>query len=409
MNPAKAQPEWPPVVVGGAFQTGIMLMKHLVRAGLEVCAFDSNPRRPGFHTRYGKVFLCPNPDEQPDEWLRFMLDLAKRVGRKPVLIPTSDQFLASIAKFAGQLREHFIFTPSIALQAEVGTKDNQYDIAERHGFPTPRTRLIGSLESLEEFMGGARFPCLLKPLSARHWDSAPRSHPLYLKKVMVGETAAELAGYYALAREFDPQVVVQEVITGPDTAKLVYLSCYDRNGKRLGSCVLRELRTDPMGFGSAGLVEPLQAPDVDALCDAFVQSLGYTGLCELELKRDSRDGQVRLIEINPRYSVTADAAPYAGVNLGWLHYLDLNGEEVEPVRQNSHDYRHVVLQRDLPTLSSYRKAGLLSWKELRRSYRPPVYFFDLDVYDWQVTARTMLEVGWKLFGRPWMRRFIPKG
>ena len=97
------------------------------------------------------------------------------------------------------------------------------------------------------------------------------------------------------------------------------------------------------------------------------------------------------------------------MNLGWLRYLDLIGEEVEPVRQNPHDYRHVVLQRDLPTLGSYRKAGLLSWKELRRSYRPPVYFFDLDVYDWQVTARTMLEVGWKLFGRPWMRRFIPKG
>jgi predicted ATP-grasp superfamily ATP-dependent carboligase len=409
MNPTKAQPEWHPVVVGGAFQTGIMLMKHLVRAGLEVCAFDSNPRRPGFHTRYGKVFLCPNPDEQPDEWLRFMLDLVKGMRRKPVLIPTSDQFLASIAKFAGQLREHFIFTPSISLQAEIGTKDNQYEIAERHGFPTPRTRLIGSPESFEEFMAGARFPCLLKPLSARLWAAAPPGHPLRFKKIVVGQTAAELAAYYALAREFDPQAVVQEVITGPDTAKLVYLSCYGRGGERLGSCIVREVRADLMDWGSASIVEPLQAPDVDALCDGFLKSLGYTGLCELELKRDSRDGQVRLIEINPRYSVTADAAPYAGVNLGWLHYLDLIGQEVEPVRQNSHDYRHVVLQRDLPTLGSYRKAGLLSWKELRQSYRPPVYFFDLDVYDWQVTARTMLGVGWKLFGRPWMRRFIPKG
>jgi hypothetical protein len=79
------------------------------------------------------------------------------------------------------------------------------------------------------------------------------------------------------------------------------------------------------------------------------------------------------------------------------------------VRQNSRDYRHAVLQRDLPTLSSYRKAGLLSLRGLLHSYRPPVYFFDLDLYDWRVTARTMLGIGWSLFGRPWMRRFIPKG
>ena len=45
--------------------------------------------------------------------------------------------------------------------------------------------------------------------------------------------------------------------------------------------------------------------------------MNYVGICEIEVKRDTRDGVVRLIEANPRFSVTADAAVYAGVDIGW--------------------------------------------------------------------------------------------
>ena len=49
------------------------------------------------------------------------------------------------------------------------------------------------------------------------------------------------------------------------------------------------------------------------------------------MKRDTRDGRVKLIEANPRLSGGGDAAPYAGVDLCWLHYLDLIGKRVAPV------------------------------------------------------------------------------
>ena len=34
---------------------------------------------------------------------------------------------------------------------------------------------------------------------------------------------------------------------------------------------------------------------------------------------------MKLIEANPRLSGGGDAAPYAGVDLCWIHYLDLIG------------------------------------------------------------------------------------
>ena len=92
-----ARTERPPVVVAGAYQTGVVLLRNLVRRKVESCLIDCDAAQPGFKTVYGKAHLCPNPDTHPDEWLRFMTELAKSTGRKPVLIASADQYVTAIA------------------------------------------------------------------------------------------------------------------------------------------------------------------------------------------------------------------------------------------------------------------------------------------------------------------------
>ena len=169
--------------------------------------------------------------------------------------------------------------------------------------------------------------------------------------------------------------------------------------------MVRELRTTPIYFGSASIVEPINDPETHALCDGFFQSIKYEGLCELEVKRDSRDGRVKLIEANPRYSVTADAAPYGGVDLGWLHYLDLIGEPVEPVEWNGRHFHHIVLMRDVECFRSYLKAGLATWGSLIKSYKS-AEFFDFDLRDWRLSFDTFVYVLKDLL-YPAYRRLFP--
>lgn len=408
LYPVQAARGWPPVVVAGAYQTGVVLMRNLRRRGVAVSCIDCVPGQAGFKTVYGKAYLCPNPDEAPAEWVRFMVDLSKKIGGKPVLISSADQFVTAMACHAAELEEHFTFLRAgVALQALLATKKRQYDIAGEHGMPVPRTQLVKSFEELLRFGAEARFPLLLKPVHYREWGRFPAGHPLLNQKTTLAHSLPELEAKYRLAETAGAELVVQEVIEGPDDAKLVYLSCYGRDGSRLGACVVRELRSFPIYFGSASVVEPTDDPETDALCDAFLRGIGYTGLCEIELKRDSRDGCLKMIEANPRYSGTGDAAPYAGVDLGWLHYLDLIGEKVEPVHALKRDFRHVTLRRDFACFRSYRKAGLLTWGELLRSYRPPVVFFDFDLRDWRVTADTVVELVKTLLAPPF-RRVFPK-
>ena len=397
----------PPVVVTGAYQTGVVLMRALVRKKVEVCCIDCDPTVPGFKTVYGKAHLCPNPDNEPEAWERFMIGLARSIGRRPVLIPSADQFVTAIANHAAALERHYIFRPaSVATQALLATKQRQYRFAEENGLPVPKTKFVQSIEEVRQFGSEARFPCLLKPVHCREWERYPRGHPLLNQKIALASSPDELEAKYRLAETVTPAVVVQEIIEGPDDAKLVYLSCYGRGAKRLGSCIVRELRTNPIYFGSASVVVPIDDPETDALCDGFLRTVGYEGLCELELKRDIRDGRVKLIEANPRYSVTSDAAPYAGVDLGWLHYLDLIGEQVEPAVWDGRHFHHIVLSRDVACFRSYLDAGLTTWGGLIRSYESPV-FFDFDLRDWRLAAEMIVHL-LKVLLHPVVRRFVPK-
>ena len=169
----------------------------------------------------------------------------------------------------------------------------------------------------------------------------------------IAQTVEQLLQNYSLAASVNPSVLVQEIIQGADTDKRVYLSCYDSDSRRIAHAMFRELRCDPVGFGPASISEPVVDQETDEICDRFLRSIGYVGICEIEMKRDSRDGRVKLIEANPRLSGGGDAAPYAGVDLCWLHYLDAIGQRVMPVAPSAVDFRHVVLRADGRALPAY--------------------------------------------------------
>jgi predicted ATP-grasp superfamily ATP-dependent carboligase len=357
---------------------------------------------------YGRAYACPDPDTDSDGWVAFMVELSGKLGGKPVLIASADQFVSAIAANASELAGHFTLSPGVHLQGLLATKQTQYELAGKYGMPLPRTQFARSVEDVAAFAGNAQFPCLMKPVHFREWRKLPPDHPLSDTKVAIATTPAQLLDNWHLASGVNPNVIVQEIIEGPDTAKRVYLACYDGGGRRIANAMFRELRCLPLGFGPASVSEPVVDRDTDDVCDRFLQSMGYSGVCEIEMKRDTRDGRVKMIEANPRLSGGGDAAPYTGVDLCWLHYLDMIGEHVTPVGPDGRDFRHVVLRADVAAIIAYRRAGLLSWKDVVRSYKPPLAFFDFDLRDWRYSAETIYRMARSAVGAL-VRSVCPRG
>ncbi len=392
-NVSTARPDWPPAVIAGAFQTGVLGVRTLKRRGVRVASFDANPHQPGFRSAHGKALRCPNPDGESDEWLQFMIDLARSMGARPALILSSDQFVTAVANHADRLAQHYLLSPGWRVQGLLADKQSQYDLASRQGMPMPRTEEIHTAAEIVRFSREVQYPCLLKPTHFRQWQKFPAGHPLASQKVAVANDRDQLIDYYRQAATVNPHAILQEIITGPDTNKRVYLACYDANSRRIGHAMFRELRCDPLGFGPATISHPVTDPDTDRVCDEFLRRIGYVGICEIEMKWDDRDGRVKLIEANPRLSGGGDAAPYAGVDLCWLHYLDLIGQCVTPISPRTGDFRHIVLRPEGRALAAYWRAGLLTWRDLRFSWKRPLAFYDLDPQDWRYSLETLCIAG----------------
>jgi D-aspartate ligase len=392
-NATTAQPDWPPAVIAGAFQTGVLGVRTLKRRQVRVASFDPNPQQPGFRSVYGKAVRCPNPDSASDAWATFMVELAGSMGARPALISSSDQFVTATARHADLLEQHFLLSPGCRLQGLLADKQSQYDLASKNGMPMPRTADIRSEAEIARLSREVHYPCLLKPLHFRQWQKFPSGHPLAFQKVAIAKDATELIAHYRQVATVNPHVMLQEIIEGPDTNKRVYLACYDATSRRIGHAMFRELRCDPMGFGPATISHPVDDPETDRVCDEFLRRIGYIGICEIEMKWDDRDGRVKLIEANPRLSGGGDAAPYAGVDLCWIHYLDLIGQPVTPVSPSGNDFRHIVLRPEGRALAAYWRAGLLTWRDIRESYKGPLAFYDLDPKDLRYSLETLYIAG----------------
>jgi D-aspartate ligase len=389
-NPTHAGADWPPAVIAGAFQTGVLGVRSLKRRGVRAYMFDCVPTYPGFKSVYGPARLSPDPDVEPQRWLEFMISLAREIGARAVLIPSSDKFVTAMARHRQALHDHFLLSPGLELQGLLADKQTQYALAAQHGMPMPVSRYLLNRGDVERFVREISFPVVLKPTHFREWLKFTPGHRWRNEKLAICRSPAEVLECYDLVKHVTPDVIVQEIIQGDDQSKRVYLSVYDANGIRVANAMFRELRCDPVQFGPASVTEPVDDPVTDKVCDDFLRSIGYKGICEIEMKWDARDGKVKLIEANPRLSGGGDAAPYSGVDLPWIHYLEVAGRLAAPVLPKPDHFKHIVLRADATAIPAYWRAGLLDFRNLLRSYRGPRAYFDMDWNDWRYSLRTVL-------------------
>src|SRR5262249_3057863 len=135
------------------------------------------------------------------------------------------------------------------------------------------------------------FPAILKPAVKERPNEFTNA-----KAWRVEDRAALLAGYdEACALVPADVVMVQGLIPGGGEAQFSYAAvCLD--GAPLGSIVARRTRQYPMDFGrSSSYVETIEQPEVEQAAGRLLAALRYTGLIEVEFKRDPRDGSYKLL------------------------------------------------------------------------------------------------------------------
>jgi D-aspartate ligase len=281
------------------------------------------------------------------------------------LFPTSDESVAAVAQQRDELDGHFAFTsPGWGAVGQAYHKRLTYELARRIGVAHPWTSYPRDVTELAEL--ACTFPVILKP------DVKPDENRFTRAKAWrVDDRASLRSAWEEAARLVGAQaVMVQELIPGAGESQYSFAALC-RDGGVVASLTARRVRQYPRDFGhSSSLVETVHDPRVQELGAAVIAALQWTGLVEVEFKRDDRDGEYKLLDVNGRVWTWHGIGARAGVDFPYLAWRLSQGLPVAATRADP-GVRWVRLATDIPSAFGALRAGELSPAGWLHSLRRP--------------------------------------
>jgi predicted ATP-grasp superfamily ATP-dependent carboligase len=370
----------------------IDLIRPLGIAGVP-CVAVAPPDSHVHYSRYVKDRVeWSDPWTDGDALAERLLAFAERFASLPVLFYEEDRDLLFVSRERERLRTGFRFVVADAtLVEDVVDKARFEALARRLDLPVPRSAVLAPLPDEVPALD-IEFPVIAKPLTRREfgrWGDATA----YAKARRI-DGPDHLRRLWPTLREIGLDLLVQELVSGPETRIESYHAYVGAGGETVAEFTGRKIRTRPREYGFSTAVEITDVPDVTALGRSIIARLGLEGVAKLDFKR-AADGRLVLLEVNPRFSLWHPPAALAGVNLPALVYADLTNQPRPPVHPVRSGVRWV---QDIRDARAAREQGL----SLRRWIPWAIAAEAKSTFAWSDPMPFFRGVGWNR-----LRRSLP--
>jgi predicted ATP-grasp superfamily ATP-dependent carboligase len=259
-----------------------------------------------------------------------LLAFAERQEERPPLFVQQDRDLLLVSRERESLGAAFGMVLADAETIETCVDKARFGrLAERLGLPVPRSVPVTPAAGEEPPDLPLEFPLVLKPVTRR--EASWRPHNAGHKAVAVA-SRAQLAAQWPRLCAIGVELVAQELVPGGEDRIESYHAYVDERGDVAGEFTGRKLRTLPARYGDTTALTITDAGDVRELGRHCTGLLGLRGVAKLDFKR-APDGELRLLEVNPRFNLWHHPGALAGVNLPALVYADLTGRPRPPARR----------------------------------------------------------------------------
>jgi predicted ATP-grasp superfamily ATP-dependent carboligase len=322
-----------PAIVLGRGYTGLGAMRSLGQAGIPAwiaCpASDLATRSRSYRALPGTSPWDGTIDDSAHERLRAL------PFEQAVLIPGADDAALWTADIAGSaLSTRFRSSSSSRATLEIlQDKDRFAAYLAGTDIPHPRTFAIADRGDIAAVDFRQLDRVFLKPV-----DSQRYNREFGGKGVWVGGRA-ELEAQWSRLDALGFQMVAQEYVPGGADDHYFVDGFRDRTGALAGIFCRRRLRIHPPDFGNSSYCASVPPGDLSKAIDSLgtlLAQLSYRGIFSAEFKRDARDGQFRLLEVNTRAWWYIEFAARCGVNVCRMAWEDANGL---PVGRATDGYR----------------------------------------------------------------------
>ena len=377
---------------------GLGAIRSLGRLGVPVYGVHEDPLAPAARSRYlrGRWIWRSEPDDV-HRVRTGLVTLAKRIGRRSVLIPTDDAGAIFLAEHGSDLRQYFLFSdPPAGLPRQLAGKYTLYQRCRELGVPCAAAALPGTLRDARRFAEQSGFPLVAK--LATPWQSKGAKK---LRSTTVIRTHDDLTQTWRACDESGSgALMLQEYVKGWDYFFHAY--CDTQSRCRPGFVGSKE-RSYPAQAGLTSLGRWVDNPDLHEQASELLARVGFRGIVDLDYRFDPRTGTYKLLDFNPRlgaqFRLFSDSA---GVDVVVAAHLDLTGRQIPP--GSPHLGRSFLVENYDPIAAlAYRRLGLdlKSWVASLRRADELAWFARDDLAPFGLMC---LRMGWRALTRPLARR-----
>ena len=338
-------------VILGMSPTGLAVARCLGREKLYVVTIDYDCLGKTLWSRFAEKYILPD-FVTSREIIDILLNIGENFHQKPVLFTDRDEYVFLISNHREALEKfYFICLPENSLVSLINNKMELINYANAHGLSTPLSLVFEGGKITQNIKEWLHYPAIIKPL--------------------YGRLAATIAGFKTIVVRNDEELeyaslnvcrekipfLLQEMIPGDDDEVIgigVYLN---RQSIPLGVSSFRKIYQNPKGHGRGVLAKSESLAGLEGQALSFLQKCKYSGLAEIEFKRDTRNGVYKLIEINTRPWSQIELATRCDCNLALIAYNDLSGSKIDHTPKCARD-KNIYWVSELPYLSYFIKYGL---------------------------------------------------
>ena len=378
---------------------GLGVIRSLGRLGVPVYGVHEGPLAPAASSRFlhGRYFWNPDVHDAA-RLVDGLLWLADRIGEPAVLIATDDAGAIFLAEHGDVLRSQFLFPhPPSGLPRRLADKYSLYQLCREHDVPTPQVVIADSGITIRQFAADAGFPLVAK--LTEPWRRYGRLH----STTIIADSAA-LSRIWAACGQAGARLMLQEFIPASRQSDWFFHGYCDSSSACQPAFTGIKERSYPARAGLTSLGRSAVNLRLRTQVSRLLAATGYRGISDLDIRRDVRDGEFKVLDFNPRlgaqFRLFEDAA---GVDVAIAQYLDLTGQEVPHGEQVS-GRRFLVENYDPIAAVSYWRTGELdvrTWAASLRGIDEMAWFARDDLVPFGLMC---LRMGGRLASRPFARR-----
>jgi predicted ATP-grasp superfamily ATP-dependent carboligase len=284
------------------YKSSLGLVRHLGRKGVRVSVVAVSKSSLACRSHYCQEVV---PADSPGE--EAIVEATLRAIRRrqfDLVMPVSYPITRALAQRKDEVRQYAgLEVAPLACIERAANKTAMMQLAEMTGVPVPKWCVPASAEEAIRFATECGFPVVAKPQR----ESPGRS-------VRIAQNCSDLRALWPA----DPSVpsayaeppLMQEFIPGRGCG---FFATY-QNGVCKRIFMHRRVREYPAAGGVSSCAQSFYDANLETHGRRMLDALGWHGVAMVEFRQDSRDGEFKLMEVNPKFWGSLDLALASGAD-----------------------------------------------------------------------------------------------